>query len=113
MVMLISDCFDDVEQVLKGLRRFRYDLHDVVVFHIMHRDELTFPFDGNIRFQGMEGFADIKTDAQQVRARYREVVSGYLDRLGRGCEKSAVEYVLIDTSVPVEVSLARYLAGRA
>lgn len=113
VVMVISDFFDDVERVLNVVRRFRYDLHDVVLFHVMHRDELAFPFDGNIRFEGLEGLPEIKTDAQQVRARYREVVSEYLDRLGRGCEKSNVEYVLMDTSVPVEVTLARYLAGRA
>lgn len=113
VVMVISDCFDDVDRILKGLQRFLYDRHDVVLFHVMHRDELTFPFDGNVRFQGLEGIPEIKTDAQQVRARYRAVVSDYLDRLGRGCEKSNVEYILMDTAIPVEVALARYLAGRA
>jgi uncharacterized protein (DUF58 family) len=113
VVMIISDCFDEVERVLRGIQRFHYDAHDVVLFHVMHRDEMSFPFDGNIRFEGLEGYPEIKTDAQQVRARYREVVSNFLDRLGRGCEKSHVEYILMDTSVPVEITLARYLAGRA
>lgn len=113
VVMIISDCFDDEERILSGIRRFRYDLHDVILFHVLHRDELAFPFDGNVRFEGLEGMPEIKTDAQQVRARYREIVSGYLDRLGRGCERSSVEYVLMDTSIPLEVTLARHLAGRA
>lgn len=113
VVMVISDFFDDVERILRGIQRFRYDLHDVVLFHIMHRDELSFPFDGNIRFDGLEGIPEIKTDAQQVRARYRQVVSDYLDTLSRGCERSNVEYVLMDTSIPLEVTLARYMAGRS
>jgi uncharacterized protein (DUF58 family) len=112
VVMVISDFFDDVDKVLKGVRRFRYDLHDVVLFHVMHRDELAFPFDGNIRFEGLEGVPEIKTDAQQVRVRYQEVVSEFLDKLGRGCERSNVEYVLMDTSTPLEIALARYMAGR-
>lgn len=113
VVMIISDCFDDEERILKSLRRFRYDQHDVILFHVLHRDELSFPFDGNVRFDGLEEIPEIKTDAQQVRTRYKEVVSGFLDRLNRGCERSAVEYVLMDTSIPLEVTLARHLAGRA
>src|SRR5262249_52888491 len=54
MVFLISDCFDDVESLLKGMRHLRFQGHEVTVFHIMHRDELEFGFTGNIRFDGLE-----------------------------------------------------------
>ncbi len=112
LVVVISDGFDEVDRILYGLQRFRYDRHEVVLFQILHRDELLFPFEGNVRFSGMEEPADIKTDAQQIRASYQKALSNYLDKLTRGCEKIGVEYVLMETGVPVEISLARYIAKR-
>lgn len=113
MVIVISDFFDDVGRILHGLQRFRYDRHDVVACHVMHRDELVFPFEGNVKFDGMEEAGDIRTDAQQIRASYQNALAEYLDVFTRGCENAGVEYILMDTGVPVEVSLARYLAGRS
>jgi uncharacterized protein (DUF58 family) len=112
VVMVLSDFFDDVDNVLRGLQRFRHAGHDVIVFHILHRDELAFPFDGNVRFEGFEGMGIYKTDAQQIREGYRKSLEAYLERFAKGCEGMGAEYVLMDTSVPVEVSLARLLAGR-
>src|SRR5580692_6204906 len=60
MVFVISDCFDEVEPFLKGLRHLRFQGHDVTVFHIMHHDELEFPFTGNIRFDGLEDLEELK-----------------------------------------------------
>jgi uncharacterized protein (DUF58 family) len=112
LVIVITDGFDDVDRILFGLQRFRYDRHEVVLFHILHRDELLFPFEGNVRFSGMEEPADIKTDAQQIRGSYQKALSDYLTKLTRGCEKMGIEYVLMETGVPVEISLARYIAKR-
>ena len=54
LVFLISDCFDKVDDMLSGLQHLRFDGHEVIVFHVMHPDEIEFPFEGNIRFEGME-----------------------------------------------------------
>ncbi len=113
VVLIISDFFDDVEKVLRGIRRFCFDTHDVVVFHIMHRDELTFPFDENVQFDGLEQMPQLKTDAQQIRKRYQSEVETYLKTFTKGCEDSGVEYILMDTSVPLEITLAEYLIGRS
>src|SRR5690348_16742333 len=40
IVFLISDCFDDVEPLLRGLRHLRFRGHEVILFHVLHRDEV-------------------------------------------------------------------------
>lgn len=112
VIMIVSDFFDDVDNIIKGLQRFRYDGHDVILFHILHRDELTFPFDGNIRFEGLEGLPELKTDAQQLRDAYRKNFEEYLESFSRSAERMGAEYVLMDTSVPVDVALLRPLTAR-
>lgn len=113
VVLIISDFFDDIDNVLQGIRRFCFDTHDVVVFHIMHRDELTFPFDENVQFEGLEELPQLKTDAQQIRKRYQNEMEMYLKKFTKGCEDSGVEYILMDTSIPLEITLAEYLIGRS
>jgi len=112
MVFIISDCFDEVEPFVKGLHHLRFQGHDVTVFHIMHHDELEFPFTGNIKFDGIEEFEEIKTRPHLIRPNYVRVVKSYLEELRRACDSCNVEYVLMDTSRPLEVPLSEYLVRR-
>src|SRR5438046_1008557 len=45
LIIVISDLFGPAEEALMGLRHFRHRKHEVVVFQILDRDELEFPFD--------------------------------------------------------------------
>ena len=53
-VILISDLFADVDDIMKGLDHLRFDGHNVVVFHTLDPYELEFPFKGTWRFEGLE-----------------------------------------------------------
>ncbi len=44
LVIILSDLFDDKEKVIKALRHFRHRKHEVLVFHILDRNELDFAF---------------------------------------------------------------------
>src|SRR5271170_1392402 len=70
LVFLISDCFSNIEPMLDGLRHLRFQGHEVTVFHVLHKDELDFPFKGMVRFEGMEIPRDVLTRPQQIRAAY-------------------------------------------
>jgi uncharacterized protein (DUF58 family) len=112
MVFLISDCFDEIEPFLTGLRHLRFQGHDVTVFHVMHHDELEFPFTGNIKFDGLELPEEIKTRPHLIRPNYLKVIQSYLADLRKGCEAYRVDYVLMDTTKPLEVALGEYLVRR-
>src|SRR2546421_12086907 len=54
LVVLFSDLLgtgDEVRHLLRGLRARK---HDVVVFHLLDKDELTLPFEGTTIFESME-----------------------------------------------------------
>ena len=54
MIILVSDLLADREPLFRGLEMLRHRRHDVLVFHVLDDDELTFPFAGTTRFEGME-----------------------------------------------------------
>jgi uncharacterized protein (DUF58 family) len=112
LVFLISDCFDDPVQLLDGLRHLRFDGHEVVVFHVLHPDELQFPFGGMVKFDGMEEKLQLLTRPQLVRPAYMKALQKYLQDLQKGCEANRCDYIQLNTSRPLVEGLTEYLARR-
>lgn len=112
IIILISDCFDEVEPTLKGLRHLRFRGHEVILFHVLHKDEVEFPLDGNIRFIGLEGFEELMTRPHLLRPAYLRVVEQYLQDMQRGCDGSGVDYVRMVTQRPLSAALGEYLVRR-
>lgn len=112
-VLLFSDLFDSVEGLTKGLDHLRFGGHNVIVFHTMDAHELDLPFSGTCRFVGLEGEPEIITQPQRIHAAYRREVEQFIGEIRRACERNHADYVLVNTSRPVEVVLADYLNYRS
>jgi uncharacterized protein (DUF58 family) len=113
LVILVSDLLDEPEEVLKGLRLFRFNGHDVIVFHVMDSAEIELPFDGNILFEDLED-ADLKVtaDPQTIRSVYRGVVEDFIAHLRKECHAGSIDYQLVSTSTPLDRALVSYLSWR-
>jgi hypothetical protein len=112
MVVLISDLFVDPEVLTRSLRLFRHRRHEVVVFHVMHEDELTFPFSDNTLFKGLETDVQLFTDPRALRKSYLEAVDKFIHRMRKVCAGSGIDYVQLSTSTPLDAALSAYLAFR-
>ena len=111
-VMLFSDLFDHVEEFIKGIEHMRFKGHNVAIFHILDPYELRFPFDGSCKFIGLELDGEVVTQPKRIRAAYLEEVRKFVQTIRSACERAHVDYVLVDTSKPVEAVLSAYLIGR-
>jgi uncharacterized protein (DUF58 family) len=112
MVLLISDLFDDEEQILGGIQHLRYIGHEVIVFHVLDPAELDFPFTGNVEFVGLEGVPPLLTRAQEIRRSYQTEIDAFRTRLREGCERNQCHYVLVNTRDALRDTLSGYLAFR-
>ena len=112
-VILISDLLDDVDDFVKGLNHLRFHGHNVIVFHTLDPYELTFPFNGTCKFKGLEVVEELVTRPKRVREIYMEELERYLKKIQTACRHSKVDYVLVDTSRPLDAVLTAYLMARA
>jgi uncharacterized protein (DUF58 family) len=112
LLILISDLFFSEEQLSAGLEAFRLRGQEVVLFHVMHGDELTFPFDENTLFQGLEVDQQLLVDPKSLRASYLEAIEAFLARVRRVATSVGVDHVLVDTSKSLGATLSSYLAFR-
>lgn len=112
LVVIVSDMFGDIDEIDQGLGTLRTRNHEVIVLHVMHEDELKFPFDQLTRFEGMEDETNLLVDAPALRESYLEVVQEWLGQVRGLCHRRGVDYQLLDTSQPLDVSLTAYLGAR-
>ena len=113
VVAIFSDLFDDVPNILAGLKHFRHRRHEVIVFHILDPAELEFPFRDTTLFKGMEGMAEILTEPHALRRAYQAEIGAYLAEVKKGCQMIDIDYVPIRTDQELDLALSTYLASRA
>ncbi|MBI4583955.1 MAG: DUF58 domain-containing protein [Planctomycetes bacterium] len=113
LVVIISDMFDDVNRIRRGLKHLRHKNHEIILFHVMDRDELTFPFQRMTMFEGLEAFPEILVNPRVLRAAYLEELERFRDQLKETCRNNLIDYVSIDTSQKLDGALSSYIAARA
>jgi uncharacterized protein (DUF58 family) len=112
LVVLISDLFLDTDTLLEALRHFRHRRHEVVVFHVLHDDELNFPFQDNTLFRGLEIPAELLTEPRALRKSYLEALERFLSKVRRICASCGIDYVQVNTKTPLDAVLSAYLVFR-
>ncbi|MCO6438391.1 MAG: DUF58 domain-containing protein [Phycisphaerae bacterium] len=112
LVVLISDLFDDEDEIIRGLRHLRSHRHEPIVWNVWDNAELAFPLHDLTRFEGMEALGMITADAGAIRDSYLAEVDAFQARIRRACGRSQIEYAMFDTSAPLGAALSSYLAAR-
>jgi len=112
MIILISDLLDDPETIKDGLAHFRHRRHDVIVFHLVDPDELSFPFERLTRFRDVEGTETLVTNPAAIRQRYLDRMKTFLTQTRKICFERNISYELLRTDVPYEQALSAFLEKR-
>ncbi len=113
LIILFSDLMDDADEILRGLKQVRHRGHEVLLFHVLAHDEITFPFERLTRFEGMEDLGRVTADPVALRTAYLTEVKEFRRRLKRVCLANRIDLVEMDTSESLGVVLSAYLAKRA
>jgi uncharacterized protein (DUF58 family) len=112
IVVIFSDFFTDTTELEQAVQRLRLSKHEVVLFHVLDRDELTFPFRGMTKFVGLEIPDPLLVDTDELRRRYLLVLNRFTQQLDNIVQRNGAERFLVDTSRRVDEVLIDYLHQR-
>lgn len=112
IVMVFSDFFGDLAALELALQRLRYHKHEVILFQVMHHDELAFEFDGMVRFVGLEVVEELLAQPDDLRRAYLAAVERFNTELEGIALRNHCERILLDTRRLLSESLADYLTQR-
>jgi uncharacterized protein (DUF58 family) len=113
LVILISDLFAPREEIAAGLEGIALRGHDLMVFHVLEETELSFPFEGNTLFKGLEDYPEVTADPRSLRDAYLEAAGKFLDEVERICSGLGIDYRLTHTAEPLEAAVISVVAARA
>ena len=113
LIVLISDLYDEPDNIIAGLRALRAKGNDIIVFHVMDNFELTFPFEDMAQFEDMETKRKLHVIPEYLRRQYLVILNEHMARIRKELSGSRIDYCLMDTSKPLDMGLFTYLAARA
>jgi uncharacterized protein (DUF58 family) len=114
LLVIISDCFGDVPDLLRALAHFRHQGHDIVIFQIWDRDELEFPFKQWTRFDSLERADDrVMVDPAHLRRAYLDNLQEFRTQLKAGCYRHRIDLMPLTTDQPLSEALGSFLAARS
>src|SRR6185437_14830708 len=113
LIVILSDFFDDIDGIKKGLRHMRYKKHEVMAFQVLDPAEITFPFEDATLFKGLEGMGDLLTEPRALREGYLQQLEMFTEELRKTCRGMHVDFVRMNSGEPLDVTLSGFLAARA
>ena len=112
LVILISDLLDDPKNVMKGLNHFRHNKQEVIVFHLLDKQEFNFTFTERTKFSDMETGETITTDPWHIQSSYQDKIKLFLNKFKRECGNQKIDYVPIFTDQNFDLALSEYIRKR-
>jgi uncharacterized protein (DUF58 family) len=113
LVIIFSDLFTEPEALRSVLAHFRRKRHDVIVYQILDRAEVEFPFRDTGAFEDLETGEKIVTSPKDIRSHYQSCLQEFLNQCRKICAELGVEHVLALTDEPVVDLIIRHLHQRS
>ena len=112
LIVIISDCFVETDQLRDCFEHLRFRKHDVTTFHLLDPAEVAFDFQRPMRFLDMEGGAHIFTDPTEITDRYHRALAEFLQSCDELMMESGVDYHRISIDGSYEQVLMDFLVRR-
>jgi len=113
LIVILSDFFDNLESIQKGLRRLRYKKHEVIMFQVLDPQEIEFPFEDVTLFHGLEELGELLTEPRSLRDGYLKQLADSTESLKKICRGMQIDFTRLNSGQPLDVALSGFLATRA
>ena len=112
VVALISDLYEEPDEIFEAIKPYRFLGNDLMVFHVLDPAELDFPYKEASRFQDLETGEEVPIVPESLLAQYRELIGAHIEALRTKFSEIRVDYTLVNTARPLDDALFNYLANR-
>ncbi len=112
LVIVISDLLTDLNQFYEGIGRLQYRGHEIMVFHVLDKDELELPFNDLVLFRDIEGTEELFAEPWAFRKAYQSAMEEFTSGTRSGCGQRGIDYILLRTDQDLADSLSHYLHAR-
>ena len=111
-IILLSDLFDSSQKIINSLKHLRYYNHEVLVFHILDKQEIELNYNEKIIFEDLENDNQIVTEPWQIKKSYKKEMNERIEYFNTECSGMNISYNLFLTDQLLDLALYQFLNKR-
>lgn len=112
IIIFITDLYDEDRDIIRFLSNLKTSRNEVVVFHLMGRNEAVMEMEGVFTFEDLETGQRVKMDTLTQQRDYKRRVDQWLKQTRTWMLEKQIDYQLVYLNHPVESVLFHFLTAR-
>jgi len=112
LIFFITDMYEQDEELTDLIKRLKTSRNEVVVFHLMSKNELEFDYKGTLTFEDLETGARVKVDTKEAKTKYLQSLEATLKRNKETMLSNGITYQLFRMDEPIAEALQGFLKKR-
>jgi uncharacterized protein (DUF58 family) len=112
LVIIISDLLTDLDRFYEGLGKLQYQGHEVLMIHVLAREELDLPFDGSVNFRDLEGSDEVLAEPRFFQRAYQRAMQQFCDEVATRARLAGMDYLRVLTDEDPGLVLSHFLHRR-
>ncbi len=111
-VVVLSDFYENPEEIVKVIEPLRYRGNEVILFHILDQNEIAPKFRDPVLLRDVEDNSALEVSPDYARHEYKIRIADHMKTLSDKAAASGLEYVFMNTAKPLDEGLRNYLSLR-
>jgi uncharacterized protein (DUF58 family) len=112
LIVLLSDFWEQPEQIIQTIAPLRYHGNELVLFHVLDPEEIRPKLRDPVLLEDLESGATLEVSPDYATHEYPGKMDAHVEDLRTKAQGAGLDYFLIDTSRPLDNALREYLAIR-
>jgi uncharacterized protein (DUF58 family) len=112
LVVVISDFYEDPDQVVRTIAPLRFHGNEVILFHVLDPQEIKPELGEASLLVDLETDVRLEVTSDYARTEYREKMKAHMEALADRTRAAGMDYYLLETSKPLDGALREYLTIR-
>jgi uncharacterized protein (DUF58 family) len=112
IVIVVSDFYEDPEEIVRTIDPLRFHGNEVVLFHVLDPQEIKPDLRGPAILVDLETNQRLEVIPEYARHEYRRKMDAHIEQLSSRARGAGIDYHLLVTDQPLDSALREYLAIR-
>jgi uncharacterized protein (DUF58 family) len=113
LLIVITDMYQDKGEIYTLLDLLGALRHEIIVLHLMGRNEMELDYSGYTTLEDLETGATIQVDADKAKTVYQEQLTTHLQQVKNELQNRHIDYRLMIMDEPVDAGLRSFLNARS
>jgi hypothetical protein len=112
LTVFLTDLYEQEDEITKLLYMLGAQRHELLLFHLMARNELDFSYNGTLTFEDLETGRTLQVNTDEQRKEYIQRLQEWLQHTERDMRNRQIAYDLFVTDEPLDKALRTFLQKR-